>query len=294
MDAGTSFSSGSAPTVGVPVPQPYSFALSLQRGVELFKAYWPQLMLATLLIVGVSIVIALIDAVFNALVPQVSWVINLLLAIFVSYPVTAGVVLYCVRLARGDPGATGSAVMLVMQQRYFRCVGACVVLLLLLLVISLPFLGLVVGSAVAGFYRAQASTGTMPLWIVPTIFVALGMLVVMYYLACRLAFLPLIAVDPACGDMRIGQALVASWRLTRQHGWSLLGLMIVLSLAMLASVFLLCIGVLLVGYPFGLATIGAAAALILQPICVPQTCAECGSPMSAARICPACGSWRTT
>lgn len=272
---------------------PYSFALALGRGVELFKEHWPRLMLATLLVVGVSLVLGVINAVLEAIMPPLAVVVNILLAIFVSYPVTTGAVLYCVRLARGDPGATGPAVMLVMQQRYLRCVGACVVLVLLMIAISLPFIGLVVAGALGGYYWSQTSSGTIPWWLVPAIVLAIGMLVVIYYLACRVAFLPLIAVDPACGDVGIGEALTSSWRLTRGHGWSLLGLFIVLSFAIFASLFLLCVGVLLVGYPFGLATIGAAAAMILQPLCRPQVCAECGSLMSASRICQNCGSWRT-
>lgn len=284
---------GSVPQESAPVMPPYSFAIAFSRGVELFKAHWAQLMLATLLVVGVSLVLGVINAVLEAILPLLAAVVNILLAIFVSYPVTTGVVLYCVRLARGDPGATGPAVMLVMQQRYLRCVGACVVLALLMLAISLPFIGLVVAGAVGGFYSSQSSSGTIPWWIVPAILLAISMLVVIYYLACRIAFLPLIAIDPACGDVRIGEALSASWRLTRGHGWSLLGLFVVLSMVMIASVFLLCVGVLLVGYPFGLATIGVASAMILQPLCRPQMCAECGSMMASSRICPNCGSWRT-
>lgn len=286
-------SPGSALQESTPAMPPYSFALALGRGVELFKEHWPRLMLATLLLVGVGLVLGVVNAVLEAILPLLAAVVNILLAIFVSYPLTTGVVLYCVRLARGDPGANGPAVMLVMQQRYLRCVGACVVLILLMIAISLPFIGLVVAGALGGFYSSQTSTGMTPWWIIPAILLAIGMLVVVYYLACRVAFLPLIAVDPACGDVGIGEALAASWRLTRGHGWSLLGLFIVLSLVMLASVFLLCVGVLLVGYPFGLATIGAAAAMILQPLCRPQICAECGSVMFASRICQNCGSWRT-
>ena len=59
-------------------------------------------------------------------------------------------------------------------------------------------------------------------------------------------------------------ALRLNWQATRGLGWSLMALVVVVSLIAAASVLLLCVGYVLIGVPFTLASLGAVYSMLFR------------------------------
>ena len=125
-------------------------------------------------------------------------------------------------------------------------------------VLVFVFLGIAIGGgpgAAPGF--AMGISALLGLAAALAIFVVLAGTVLM-----RIICAPTIAIDPAFGRPGVMEAFRISWRQTEGFGFSMLGLMIVAGLILVASIFLLCVGYVLVGVPVWLAVFGAMYLLV--------------------------------
>jgi len=241
----------------------FTFSAGISATFEAFKRHWTSFLVIALVNIGVWLVISIpqfvggmIDAAGQRQEPSVANFIGLcltfILNILVGMPFLYGCVYAATQAMRG-PMNLGDTLI------GFRNYGQTLLGVLLVgavymgcaVVAYIPAIAIIgVGVAVAG----GGGMGSMVLLMGLGFTLTIVVLVVLFALfVMRVVFVPLVAIDPAMGSMGIGRALNYSWNATKGRGWSMLGLFIVVGLLAGLSIFLLCVGYLLVGLPLMMA-----------------------------------------
>ena len=177
----------------------------------------------------------------------------------------------------------------------FHNYGMVILMQLLMLVcgIGIALIAGVIGGipgVATGFIIASvsdAATGVLVGALVGGIIFAL----VAYYLFVRIMLTYILIIDPEVGKPNAADALVSSWNRTKPYGWSLFGLLIVISLITGLSFVACFLPGLFFGYPL-LTAVCAGAYLLLIPYKTDSRCRECGyiRVAGATGNCPECGT----
>jgi hypothetical protein len=255
------------PAVSLALP-PYSFNQAWERGWQVFGAQYPVLLGATGILVGAQVFNTLVQNVLLKPSPLFSLAFAFLYYLCVGLPLTAGLQMVAVRAARG-----GKATLADLILGYAR-IGW--LLLWTLLAGCVVMAALVPAGLVAWAVYALAGPDIMlaALLVMGVVYTAVSLCLCM-----RFFYVTSFLLDPLLPRTDLFGAIVSSWRLTAGIWPSLLGLYIVVAFLTFATVFLLCIGVVLLGYPMLLAITGAAYALIANPLVVRSTG---GDPITTA------------
>jgi hypothetical protein len=239
---------------------PFSFGEAFSQGSNTFKTRYGSLLGATavfiLVMIGIGIAQLVLDTVFGHADSNDPTLSDLLITVFVSNVFGPGLFLYAVQLHRGQSPGLGT--LFAGFSRYWPMVGIGVL-------VSLIFGGIALGMAFfAGLGFAVSSIGSAPDLSLGAGF-AIAVLVAVclsLFFATRLAFVSVLCIDPE-RQYGVTESFAASWRMTGPIFWPLLGLIIVLSLILTASLLLLVLPVIFVGIPLFTVVLAAAYQLAL-------------------------------
>lgn len=245
----------------------FSFSACANAAFEGFRTRWSGLIVPALILFAVSLVAALpqsISAIADASAgrsePSVTQIFGtccgFVLNVFVGVPIFYGCVYAASQVLRGEPRVTDAFIGF---QRYPQLllgmlfVGA--IYIACTIVSYVPMMAIVA----LGFTLAGTGGAAVMPWLVGSsvVLVFATLLVLFAIVIMRVFFIPLVAIDPAMGSMGVGRAISCAWNATKGRGWSMTGLILVFGLLAGFSIFLLCIGYILVGIPLFLAMLGA-------------------------------------
>jgi hypothetical protein len=253
------------------------------------------LVLVSLVIIAISVAASFFSEILGFVSPFLTLIVSYGLQIFLITPITYGAVLVATRMARGETSVSRVSVGNMfepLQSRYWPSVGAAAVIFVLslaMLVASLLCGGLIGGAI--WLATGMPNSGTS-LDIARGIGVGVAIItyvITLIPLMCLL-LMPVLVVDDRSGRMSIGRALTTAWNLTRGRRLSMLALVVVAGIMAALTVLLLCVGIVLVGYPYLLAIIGSAAAMLIRPLEDPNRCPTCGYNRASLPRCPECGT----
>jgi hypothetical protein len=286
---------------------PYSFSNAFSKGLELFRTIWGPLVLMTLVVIGVSILSFLLQQgailAFQSWVGMVmSYVLNFAFSVLVMLPLIAGCMIIVAERIRGRTNVgVGDIFGLTFGARYAGVMIAGLLFTLamylagLIIVSPLIATGLIGGATLTpgpgGVTQVQGVTFGLAIGL-GLLFCLVGGIAIYYFMARFSVAVPL-ALDTRVASMGTIDCFRASWHLTKGKGWSILGLGLVTGILSALTVLLLCIGIVLVGYPLLLATFGAAYAMIVQPLVKRDVCTSCGFDLAGntSGTCPECGTF---
>lgn len=236
---------------------------------------WPQIAGAVLLAWVVQLVVSF--------VPFVGGIASLFVA-----PLMAAAQFQAVKVIRGDRTEVGE-IFRIFGPNYWPIFLVVLLTNLSMIVAVIPGVIGVVLFAVgvnAGGFGGTLATGAGVVMLV------LGMLVGLYVYG-RLMFSVFLMFDAPPGSLEFIDAMKLSWARSTPFAWSILGLLILSSLALVASVLLLGVGLLLVGVPLQ-AALMAAAYHTLLPRTGGRACTRCGYDLSHLPLgpCPECGTYQ--
>ncbi len=267
------------PLATTPIPEEelpaFTFGGSSQLGRKAFKARWSALVLIGLVYLALSYALGvpgMIAEMLRAAAEQSGRnapgtfaldVFGWLLSIFVGGPLLAGFVVAGARAARG---AGQVADLFIGFQRYWTVVLAYFVSILLIgvavvaaVIPGLLMLGLAVGFEVSGNFGKIG-----PLGAVGVLLAALGALAVSIWIAPRLIFMGALAADPSLPKEGLEATLRRSWSLTAGKAPAMFALLFVYGIVLALSLFLLCVGLPLLGIPLFAAVQGAMYASVFS------------------------------
>jgi len=191
-------------------------------------------------------------------------------SILVATPVSVGLSWWAVLASRGEKPPM-NVLFAAFSDKYLTVVG--ISFFILLIFYGIFFGVIVVGGAIGGasfalIYAAgeQAQAGNfediaLGVILVPVIcaFIIGGLLGMLAFV--RVMWAPLIALDPEEKAKGIGECMGRCWRMTAQSWFSIFFLILILSIIMMLTFLLLCVGFFLLGIPLYVA--GSAGAYIL-------------------------------
>ena len=244
------------------ISKEYSFSNSISLGWQILKDnYWPLVLscFVAMVIIGVGGTIA-------GLVPFGSAVFS----IFVTTPLSVGLWWWTVLASRGEK-PTVNKIFSVFSDKYLTVVGISFVIVIIFYALMFGAIfvgGLIAGVSILAILTAseQASAGdfesiALGALLVPVIFATIiGTLLGLFSYA-RLAWAPLIAMDPEEKATNFGECMGRSWNMTAGNWFSIFFLFVFLSIVMFVSFLLLCVGLFFLGIPLYVAA--AASAYIL-------------------------------
>ncbi len=192
-----------------------------------------------------------------------------LLSVLLVQPATIGVMAAGIDAVRGRSARFSSVFLPFTSGRRYRttvllCLACMLAQLVAFAVIAVP-LGaaayLVVRAVDVDLDTAAYALTAKPItwWMGVALLAVAGLVlaIVLVPIQARLALIPLRAVDPD----RQPDGVVAAWRemwaATEGRGWAIAGTVFLAGVLATASVLLCCVGILLIGYPFMIAMIGA-------------------------------------
>lgn len=211
----------------------------------------------------------------------------------VATPISIGAVWVIVRIARGHADASFSDIWAPFKRYGWFLVmelllGACLLGIFTIAGLAGGIPGVLVG-LVVGFYVESGVAGVVAGIVVGfAIFFPL-----VFYFSVRIMPAYILIIDDEARFPNAIESLAMSWKVTSKHAWSLVGLMIVLSLITLASVTCCFFPFLFFGEPLGLAVMAAAYCLLVPGIGLAGTrCSACGYVMApgSSGNCPECGA----
>ena len=267
------------PLATTPVPEEelpaFTYGGSSQLGHKAFKARWSALVLIGLVYLALSYALGvpgMIAEMLRAAAEQSGTtapgtlglvLFGWLLSIFVGGPLLAGFVVAGARAARG---AGQVADLFIGFQRYWTVVLAYFVSILLIgvgfLVAMLPgvvMLGADVGFRFKGEFNQLGTSGVIGLMLC-----VVGALAVSIWIAPRLVFMGALAADPSLPKEGLEATLRRSWSLTAGKAPAMFALLFVYGIVLALSVFLLCVGLPLLGIPLFAAVQGAMYASVFS------------------------------
>jgi hypothetical protein len=237
----------------------YSLGNSMSLGWQILKNnYWPLVWLcfATILIMGLGSVIA-------SLVPLGDVVFSIL----VTTPLSVGLGFWVVLASRGEKPPM-SKLFAAFSDKYVSVVSISFITVLIFYSIFFGAIfvgGLIGGLSVAVIYGAseQAQSGNFEELALGAIFVPVicGIIIgaiLGLFVYVRFTWAALIALDPEEKATGIGECIGRCWRMTARSWFSLFFLMLFLSIIMMLSFLLLCVGYFFLGLPlYAAASTGA-------------------------------------
>jgi len=264
------------------VRPPYSFSAAFELGWGTFTANYGVLLAASAIMLVVNLVDNVVEKALGAVhfLLQFAWALPFFL--LVTMPLYAGVLLLAARGIR-----RGKCRFDDLSLGYLR-LGPVVVWSLLMLaamlVIAMP--------GIAAVWSAFFSRND-GLFLAVVIGVAVLYACVFLFLIARFGFVVALLADPDIGRLEVSQAVRVSWQTTAKCWPSLVGLQLVVTVLVLASLLLLCVGIVFLGYPLWIAVGGSAYALLFTPEHFNQRCRACGYPLSGTSgtvRCSECGT----
>ncbi len=267
------------PLANTPIPDEelpaFTYGGSSQLGHKAFKARWGALVLIGLVYLALSYALGIPGMIGEMLrmaaeqsgqTAQGTYVLDVfgwLLSIFVGGPLLSGFVLAGARAVRG---AGQIADLFLGFQRYWSVVLAYVVSMLLIgisvMVAVMPglvMLGVAVGFEMSGNVGNVGITGAFG-----GLLAGLGALAVAICIMPRLIFMGALAADPSLPKEGLESTLRRSWSLTSGKAPAMFALLFVYGLVLALSVFLLCVGLPLLGMPLFTAVQGAMYATVFS------------------------------
>lgn len=275
-----------APSVTLPAPppvfdQPFSVEQAFGRGWDVFKRHYGIMLGGVVLVIGISIAMSLVETVLNAIAAPAGSVVSLAGSIFLMPVLQTGLTFVAARATRREPIAFDH--IFDGFRRYWPIVGVNLLVILLYFGAVLPFAGGI------GLLVAFGSGSGANVFIIFGIALILAVVVLVLY--ARLAFAPIMCLDPAVGQGPVG-SIQHSWRLTAPYWGRLVALHVLLWLVAAGSILLLCVGLPLLGMPLSLAVTGAAYAVLVGTPNDDSHCSNCGYDLQGLNsgVCPECGT----
>jgi hypothetical protein len=240
----------------------FTFDAAFAKGGSLFKSRYGGLLAATLvfilILVGVGLVKALVNAVLGVDPNQTSAAATgQLIDIFITTPLTPGILLLALLHLRGESPAMGT--LFAGFRRYWPLVGIGV---LLTLIFAAPIVvaALILGF---GFLLTGDTSAAVPAITVTAILVGLVLFCILIVLSTKLLFASLLCIDPRT-RLGVCDSIATSWRMTGPVFWPLLGLTIVMGLILIGTTIVLVLPLIFVGIPLCLAITVSAYELIMS------------------------------
>lgn len=256
---------GQDPLEGVP----FSFDQAFGLGWRAFTSRYGLLLGATAITIGVSfgvsVTLSVLDQIAMAsggmaqiVLQIISLLVNLSVNLLVVGPLSAGCLWIAVRIVRGQ-GASLDA-LLHPFKRLVQLVLAGVIVSVLVVVSVIPGLLILILAAMMGGPGGGGG-------LAAGIFVGMALVLVPgIYVSTRLAPAYMMVIDPLAGPtgpMSPGEAIGASWTLTRGRVATLVGIAIVAGLIAAATVLACFLPYIFFGGPLYMAVLGAAYALLI-------------------------------
>ena len=246
----------STPSIAATMSLPeFTFSAAFALAIDTFKKQWAMLLLVSVIYAGISLILAIPGQVSNSAARMA----GVLLAVFVAFPLGASLT-YCG--AQAIDGKLQILDLFVGFRRYWVTVGTS---LLGIILICVAFAVSLIPALVCILIGVGIGKILGVFLIVAGILLGLvGYVAAFAYVGARLRFAGAIACDPSRAPLGVTDSLKASWNGTRGKELPLAGFLFVTGLCVVASIFLLCIGLLLVGLPFLLAADGAAYSMLYR------------------------------
>ncbi len=252
---------------------------ALSDGWYVLRVAYAPLALLSLGVIGASLVLGMVP--FGGLLTLAAW------------PILAGATLASARCA-------GSGVF--EWRLYFDAFNSLRWLEMLLVgmlaqlattLVAMPFIALGALSVVMGLQGSAA--GQAVGWAMGSGLILVGV-VASAWVQARIMFAHIACFEVPKDVFDVAEPFRISWRLTRPHSLQLFGLSIVLQLVSIASMLLLCVGFVVFGMPFAIATTGAAYRLVRGNLPIGageelDRCPTCEYDMAGidGATCPECG-----
>jgi hypothetical protein len=253
----------------------FTYGGSSQLGHKAFKAKWGVLVLIGLVYLVLSYALSIPGVIAGMLrraaeesgtsapgalgLDLVGW----LLSILVGGPLLAGVIVAGARVVRGAGQVSD---LFLGFQRYGSVVLAYFVSFLLIgvaivaaVIPGLILLGVSVGFEFGGSFNRMGVVGALGLLLA-----GLGVLGTSIWVMPRLIFMAALAADPSLPKEGLEATLRRSWSLTAGKSPAMFALLFVYGLILSVSVFLLCVGLPLLGMPLFVAVQGATYATVFS------------------------------
>jgi len=241
----------------------YSLGNSMFLGWQILKNnYWS--------LVGLCFVTCLILAVGSAVSGLVPFG-DIVFSILVVAPVSVGLSWCAVLASRGENPSMGK-LFAVFSDKYWVVVG--ISFLVSLICYAIFFGVILVGAAIGGASIAvlyataeQVEAGqfkdiALGAMLVPLICAIIIGAFLTTFVTVRLMWAGLIAMDPEEEAKGVGECIGRCWRMTGQSWFSIFFLILILSLIMMLSFLLLCVGFFLLGLPLYIASFAGAYVLM--------------------------------
>jgi len=260
---------------GRALPTHYSFANAWSLSWSMFARHWAQFLAMSAIYLAITVVLCfpvilgvIVDAQSGDGKPGALYLLgscfSYIVSFFVGIPLFAGTAYASAELV-SDRKNIGD--MFIGFRRYGRVLGASAMVLGIYLACGIAAAIPMLIFSVFGAMLASASQNEL--------FIGLGfgigyLITLAAILAClamvivRLVFAPLIAIDSRLGDIDAVGAMRLSWVQTKGLNWSMFGLFLLIVLISGLSIYLLCIGYLLLGMPIFFAAIGATHSLVFR------------------------------
>ena len=267
------------PLATTPIPDEelpaFTYGGSSQLGHKAFKAKWGALVLIGLVYLALSYALGvpgMISGMLRAAAEESGTaapgalaldVFGWFLSILIGGPLLSG---FVVAGARAVRGAGQVSDLFLGFQRYGSVVLAYFVSILLLgvgfvaaAIPGLVMLGVAVGFEMSGNYGKIGVLGAFGILVA-----GLGVLSVSIWIMPRLIFMGALAADPSLPKEGLESTLRRSWSLTARKAPAMFALLFVYGLVAALSVFLLCVGLPLLGIPLFTAVQGAMYATVFS------------------------------
>ncbi|MFO0829085.1 MAG: DUF4339 domain-containing protein [Phycisphaerales bacterium] len=254
-----------APTDAAAALPPYSFSNAFSLGWRAFKTQWPQLLAAALIYAGLSFIMALPQFLLNGFPPTrgtsqaasaaavVGGCFEMVVGVLAGIPLATGLVYAGAQAVRGRANALD---LFAPFKRYGSVLASG-------LLVGLVYVGCAIAGYAflfacllfggVGFGRAGAGVGG----IIGMVLCITVIVILVARVVCRILLAPVICADPAHGNVSAMDAIRLSWANTKGISVSMFGVLFVVGLIAVATVFLLCVGYILVGVPLVIAVYGA-------------------------------------
>lgn len=267
------------PLATTPIPDEelpaFTYGGSSQLGHKAFKARWGVLVLIGLIYLALSWALGvpgMIAEMLRAAAEQSGRsapgtlaldVFGYLLSVFVGGPLLSGFVLAGARAARG---AGQVADLFIGFHRYWTVVLAYFVSILLIgvAIVAAVIPGLVMFGLAVGFESSGNFGNIGFLGAFGVLLAALGALAVSILIMPRLIFMGALAADPSLPKEGLEATLRRSWSLTAGKAPAMFALLLVYGIVLGLSVFLLCVGLPLLGMPLFAAVQGTMYASVFS------------------------------
>jgi hypothetical protein len=247
-----------------------AFSDAFSFGSLMLRKHYGLLLAATGITIGVTVVGAGVGAMSQALAGSVggkgaliviigAQIFNWLFSLLVSLPVSIGCVWMVVRMCRGEQSSI--AAIGEPFRRLLPILALTILVSVIMVLAAIPGAALFIAGGVMLFSSSRWAGG--PLLLAGIV----AVLAPLFWLGVRLAPAYLLLLDPrASGQGPLGpiESLSESWRLTKGHAVTLIGIAVIISLIAAVTVMACILPWIFYGNPLYLGVIGATYAMLLH------------------------------